>query len=240
MKFLYWLCSLFFTSQSPKDLIFTYFSAKEGQVEETHDHVNAIMVPYWVDREKMIYDGVSHGLWIILGPFKDLHDYESTLENLHSKGLLQNIYAIYPSDEPDTSPGIHPKEARSIMGRYPELAQAKLAVIYSASGRYPNIEDYDLVGVDAYDEKEGILKGRLQELRWKLNKKQKMILVPGGADPWRQDPTPFLNYAKKDNKVGMILPFVWFDEESPNPQYGLGIKNNGMAPLYRAAGKEIK
>ncbi len=66
---------------------------------------------------------------------------------------------------------------------------------------------------------------------------QKMILVPGGASPWKTDPTAFYNYAQTEPTVIGIIAFSWLDyENKPN----VGIRVNGMAKAYCEVAEKIK
>lgn len=96
------------------------------------------------------------------------------------------------------------------------------------------ISDYDVVGGDDYPQGADILP-QYDRLLSRLGPLQKVMLFPGGCSPWRQDLAPFTTWAQAHaDRTFAICPFTWFDREG---MAGSGIRNNGMADVYRAAGK---
>jgi len=61
------------------------------------------------------------------------------------------------------------------------------------------------------------------------------MLIPGGADPWRQDPACFVAYAHANPQVVAIVGFLWNTVGSM-----IGIRDNGMNETYSAAGRKLK
>lgn len=172
------------------------------------------------------------------------------LRRLQEAGLLVNVKALYPIDEPDTARMGNRSDAevtarnallRRIMGDFPELAGTKLAVFYSDSGRRPGIATYDWIGIDNYDIGCSVM-DRYEALRPQLRSDQRLMLIPGGADVGRrprQDPACFESYAHGTPAVVAIVAFIWqtvTDEGNTYP----GIRENGMRALYEAAGRKIK
>jgi hypothetical protein len=127
---------------------------------------------------------------------------------------------------------------RMVAAEFPELSGVNLAVIYGDRGM-PGIGSYDWVGFDKYDEHEAIFcDGRYDDLKAELRADQRIILVPGGASPWKQDPAPFYNKAVSDTQVLAIVPFIWQDNAAPG--VGAGIRSNSTKPRYIQAGTLIK
>lgn len=163
---------------------------------------------------------------------------------LRAAGLLQRVIALYPMDEPETKDLSDEQVSRAnsalrlAASRYPELGGVKLAVIYSGSERMPGFASYDWIGVDAYDLGPGILASELWTgVMGRLGPKQRALLVPGGASPWKTDPEAFRRYAHSEPKVVGIIPFIW---HWPDPEHERdGIDSNGMANVYRALGKGL-
>jgi hypothetical protein len=167
------------------------------------------------------------------------------LKRLQEAGLLVNIRALYPLDEPDLPD--HAKSAeeiratnamlRRVVADFPELAGVKLAVIYAptrVNGTWPGVETYDWVGFDDYDNRERIFTiGEYDALKRVLRDDQRILLVPGGAVPWVQDPAAFLAKAESDLQVIAIVAFIWQDLTTP------GIRSTGVRRLYCEAGKTI-
>jgi hypothetical protein len=146
---------------------------------------------------------------------------------LRQLDLLRTLIAIYPLDEPDlnldapsTVVGVN-NDLRAVMAQY-ELGRLKVAVIYGNQGT-PGIESFDWVGRDWYRHGPQSLPAMLPG--------QKLIVVAGGADPFRESPSAYEDFAASNPDVVAVVAFVWFDYE-----LGLGIGHNGLAPDYRAAG----
>jgi hypothetical protein len=159
-------------------------------------------------------------------------------DRLRDEGLIDSVVAWYPIDEPNIHEiGLSPQQifdanavVRDVTQHYTDGIKP-LAVIYGASsGHYPGIEGYDWCGMDNYGSPI-FDNGQYLHLVNQLNDKQKTIIVPGGANPWREDPLPFYEHAQTDTRVIMVMPFLWFS--------GDGIGSNGMAPQYQHVGNMI-
>ena len=165
---------------------------------------------------------------------------------LAAAGALQYVWALYPIDEPNTTVAIRLDIrlaniiCRTVASEFPELAGVKLAVIFSGFDDTPCIEDYDLVGGDAYSRREKIFdvsimpwppKSDYDRLVSRLRPDQQAIIVPGGGDPWRQDPAAFFAKASQDGRIALVLAFLWIDRSDSGPTHA-GIRNNGMAEHY--------
>jgi hypothetical protein len=149
---------------------------------------------------------------------------------LAALGLLDNVVALYPVDEPelhDLSDAALTFALAQIRAVWPE---AKLAVCYGDTGRYPALAAYDWIGIDNYGAGAGVL-NQLPALR----PGQHHIVVPGASEPWKHDPAPFMAYANAHPEVVWVMPFVWFDGLDGHYK---GARSNGMAETYRAAGRK--
>jgi hypothetical protein len=104
---------------------------------------------------------------------------------------------------------------------------------YGVNGT-PGIGSFDWCGFDNYGTPI-FTNGDYDRFVAKLTPNQRVTLVPGGADPWRDNPAPFNAKAQSDSRVVLILPFLWMDNPDPT-----NIEHNGMAPQYRAVGAPIK
>jgi hypothetical protein len=150
-------------------------------------------------------------------------------DGMRAAGVLDRVVALYPEDEPDlrmSEPEVIAMATlvRGVAAEYPELARVQLWVIYANSGHTPGISQFDAVGRDNY--------GAGPQQLGSAN--QRLILVPGGASPWQESPDAYLS-AANDPRVIAIIPFLWKYPQSGQSQ---GIRDNGMAPAYRAAGKQ--
>lgn len=163
---------------------------------------------------------------------------------LQHAGLLGMVKALYPADEPERDANIPADQIiqcntnlRALAKAYPELSGVKIAVIYGDGHDYRGIVSYDWIGVDAYQYGAGILTSIYPGLLAQMSTNQKLILVPGGADPWHADIQPFYDYALS-NRVALIAPFIWVDQWGGTAN--LGIHGNGNAQPYNAVALQIR
>lgn len=236
-------------------LLFGYYGGCATCAIETHGHVNL----YWAGNlygllvtMEELFQAKAAGIQNVVlavpayAPNAEL-EVRFHLKRLQEAGLLVNVRALYPIDEPDLN-GKSAEEVRAVnamvrrvAAEFPELAGVKLAVIYAAPrvrGDWPGIEAYDWVGFDDYDNRDRIFgNGEYFALKQHLTKEQRILLVPGGVDPWRQDPGPFVAQAQRDDQVVAIIPFIW--QDNADRGLGLGIRSNGMRGAYCAAGKAV-
>jgi hypothetical protein len=156
-------------------------------------------------------------------------------QQYHAAGVLGLVRAIYPQDEPDLA-GFSDATMvatvaliKKVAAGYPELAGLQTWTIYGDTGATPGMSAIDCVGKDNYGQGSGAL-------GWygSLPAGKCQILIPGGSDPWKTDPTAFVNYALATPSVICLLPFIWVDWSG-----GAGINRNSMLSAYRAAGKRI-
>jgi hypothetical protein len=239
------------------DLLFGYYSQDAATVLETAGHANLYFAGTLLGPLDQLAGlahakaaGYQHVLLVVPsyyfggGPMP-ASEIRLWLQRIDSAGLLVNIDAIYPIDEPDTEREGNRSDAevtaqnaviRGVMAGFPQLARTRLAVIYSNSGRYPGIASYDWLGVDDYDRRCGVT-SQLEALRMRLRPDQRIIVVPGGSDPWRQDPACLEVYAHATPQVVAVTPFIW-QTETDGARL-LGIRENGMRALYCQAGRKI-
>ena len=241
------------------DLLYGYYSCKEEQVAETKDHINIFMDSQFSGQDKLIQNILDAQLPTILDlapqlftrNVNGLHtvrpNAEELLDNLFilmsNKGALKYVKYLYPIDEPNNTVGNSTELHKAldlvikVASKHSELHDVKYAVIYASDKSFICSERYDYIGLDDYDMKSNVLVGKeYTKIKDSLLVNQKTILVPGGA--YMQDPTPFVNYAQNNEEVGMILPFLWFNDDT-NSVKSLGIRSNGMKEAYTLAGKSI-
>jgi len=152
-------------------------------------------------------------------------------KQLDALDLSKIVIALYPIDEPD----IHTQITDATMTRCCQETRVawpgpKLAVIYGPNGQTPGIAAMDWIGRDDYGAGTGVLQ-RLPAIR----PDQQWIVVPGGAEPWRQDVAPYATFAETQPKVAVLMPFLYSDYAG-----GKGIGSNGLLASYNAAGARIK
>lgn len=238
------------------DLIFGYYFGCADDILEQADHVNL----YWstgtcggsgtwfLDMARELQTAKSAGIRnIVLMPYPNMvrgpnsaAEAAFQFQRLGATGALADwdTIMVYPIDEPDVNGWTDDqvtaavKALRAAMAPIPELANAKLGVIYNcSSGAQPGIKSFDWIGCDNYD---AGCKALQQLSSFPLTEGQRLMVVPGGADPWRQDPTCFLSYAEGNPKVVAIVPFIWQTAAGHN-----GIRVNPTRPLYCRTGRTV-
>lgn len=231
------------------DVLFCYFGLVSEQVREIAAHVNAVHLPDWGDWDTAGADiearivaqlheaqanGISRAI-VCTGflTFTTNHQYRGTAalmafrQRLDAAGLLPMVIGLYPLDEPDVSGLSDALVTQAVNETRAAWPGPKIGVIYGTHGT-PGIGAYDWVGMDDYGAGAGVLQ-RLPSIR----ADQRWIVVPGGADPWKQDPAPFVDFANSHPQVAVFMPFCWFDGYGGTPN--AGIRSNGMALRYAAA-----
>lgn len=222
------------------DILYGYFLDFNNQNAETAGTVNLAHESGWFGDDATIASMRQHNLPTMLSVRLDT--LPATLTHLQQAGVLHQVIALYPVDEPDlnmTDQDVLTQNAtiRQIASGYPELVNVKLAVIYANRGTFPGIASYDWIGMDNYPLGSAILISPLwTRMVGLLRPDQRIILVPPGGDPWRQDPEAFRRYAHENPQVVLVLPFMWA-QQLPSTAQGIG--TNGMAPVYNALGLEL-
>lgn len=243
-----------------RGLQFGYFGSDDAQVSETADHVTFLM-PAWSDDASQIARALAANMPVCLVvedalfapgvPSRYLGNaladalLRAKFDAWRAAGALQLVRYLYVCDEPERDKKLTDADMRAaiitlrgVMGEFPELAAARLWVIFGDQESYPAIDLLDDVGCDAYGAGADILTGQYQRLKPYLRPDQGLILVPGGASPWRQDPRPFLDYANADPQVVAMVPFIWLDQWGGTTNRG--IRGNGMRGVYSDVGQAIK
>ena len=244
-------------------IAYGYFGIDGDQIAETADHVSYVLAPDWGDWTLPGYDTFRIGqiiaqlqeakargikdAWVMVGfltmtqkpgctdicvsPRPDgIQRLLAFRAQLQALGLDDMVRALYPIDEPE----LHGLDNATLTALLIAIKQAwpepLLAVVYGDTQTYPGLSAYDLIGKDKYGDGANVL-NQLPP----IGGGQRHIIVPGGANPWRNDPQPFLDYAKQHADVYAICAFEWFDRTD-----GQGIRSNGMADKYRAIGLALK
>jgi hypothetical protein len=159
----------------------------------------------------------------------------ATLQAIRNAGLTPMLVGFYPIDEPDkhcVSPDqvtVANSVVRSVALEFD--LRLPLLVIYGTAGR-PGLESYDVIGEDAYQEGAGAL-ARLDS----VPADKQLLLVPGGACPWQNDPAPFLARAQ-DPRVWGIVAFIWPDQWGGTNN--CGIRSAAARARYVELGTLIK
>ena len=155
---------------------------------------------------------------------------------------------VYPADEPEIPENGSHGDAevaamvswlRGVMAGFPALSGKPVGVIYAcSSGKRPGIAAFDWIGCDDYATGCGALGDSYRELVSRMRPEQRLMVVPGGADPWRQNPACFESFAHGNPRVVALIGFIWQDRAAPG--VGAGIRSNGLRRLYCEAGRKVR
>lgn len=240
-------------------LLYGYFGCTKDQVAETKGHVN-VLVEVQFEPENTIKHIRESNTVVMLGlsPYllyrPDVHtkftvrpDAEQRLREhfnaLRTAGVLHFVIALSPIDEPNNTVGNVDELTKAVAiirlvaNSYEELKGYKLYAVYAADKDFIGRDKFDWIGFDDYDMKGNVVNGKqYQDLKVSLRPGQKTIIIPGGS--YGQDPTPFVNYAKANLEVAVVLCFLWADDE-----WGTvgapGIRSNSTKQQYINAGKSV-
>ena len=221
-----------------RQCLFGYFGDNPTIVAETKDHADLTWAYGWPTGTTAIQvckDAKVAGNQIMLGVYGEgtQQGMEYFFQQCQAAGVLESVAALYPMDEPDVAgkSDAWVKEmvamTRRAAAKFSAIAQAPVAVFYGPGGKTPGIEAFDWIGRDNYGAGPQILP---------LETHQRLMLIPGGASPWRESPDSFVSYAQTHPEVIAVVPFIW---QWPSKPPSEGIKGNGMASAYRAAGKTL-
>ena len=166
---------------------------------------------------------------------------------LEQANMLDLVTALYAIDEPERNSMVPTEDVtnwtqdlnNAWRNMFPGRAIPKVAIAWGDGQDYRGVDSpwLDWGGIDAYHLGAGVLSSLYPGLISQMRSDQRLIVLPGGADPPdsnRQDPAPFVAYTQNNPKVIWFCPFLWVP-------YGghAGIRDNGLAPAYRSAGKTL-
>lgn len=186
--------------------------------------------------------GATHA-WLAVGylVFDAHYRYQGTAalaafeQQLSALGnTIPTIDAFSIVDEPDVNGVSDAAMLEAEHGVQAVIPGAKIAVVYGTA-RYPGIGGATYVSRDDY----GVGQGVLQELP-PLAFGQSWFLVIGAANPYRQDPQPFLDFAESHNSVSAVILFTYQDYRDPQGKMQHGVGTNGLLAQYQAACARIK
>lgn len=229
------------------DLLFGYYGENAMSAAETSPHANlAWCADFYGPAEQMACLTQAKGLGMKVVVMLPAYANGTTLpeselrfwlQRLADAGLLwEGVVALYPIDEPQLDAAVVRAQnatLRRVMADYPALAHAKLAVIYACSKGFPGADSYDVISCDDYDSG-SLVMARYYEALQAANPQARLMVVPGGADPWRMPPDVFVAYANETPAVWAIVPFIWQTADGHT-----GIRENGMRAAYCAAGRAL-
>lgn len=242
------------------DLLYGYYSSLDRTFDQVKDHVNLFWYSNFFGRDNLIeiMKSTDNMRFVVdLAPMVQrkeggkgvlLETAEQELkiffDTLKENGVLHKVTYLYPVDEPNLfvkSAEEHKKMIQAVQNvrmQYKELNSAKLACIYGRGKPFWNIEMYNVVGVDDYDQKSEVLTiGEHARLLKEKGWDQTTFLVPGAA--FGQNPSPFVAYALLNpTEVEAVVPFIWFDDPGHKdvPYTGLEAQSEEQQAIWRQAG----
>lgn len=241
------------------DLLFGYYSCFAEQVAETKDHINFFHESQFngidkaisnileaktttcLDLQHQLLDRPNPKSYYYLKPNAET-ELREFFVLLKIKGALPYVKYLSVVDEPNNTIGSAAVLAeavnlvKKVAREFRELEGVKYFCIYAADKSFICQEMFDLVGFDDYDKKSSVLSGKYQSFKQSLLPHQKTIIIPGGA--YGQDPVPFVNFAQTNMEVGLVMPFLWFDDTLGNVGKP-GIRSGALKDAYIAAGKSV-
>lgn len=242
------------------DLLYGYFG---GKLAEVGDHINLHLVQTWYGQDWQLQEVIqahAQGIPVMLdiadqlGLPVDVDAAEGRLRarlgQIQAAAAIKSIAALY-FDEPDLNNRVSPETVRAMNAMQRRVAgefgiTPKIATIYTAGHTYPGLDSYDWVGFDRYEVGAQIFtNGDYDKLTAAIQATGKPIgifLVPGCADPWKNDPTQFFNLAQQDKRVIGILVFAWpaGNEAGRANGWGAGCRANSLTSTYKSIGLRIK
>lgn len=175
----------------------------------------------------------AHEKIVLMLSYPSEESLRALLNKLDALDVLGSVLAIYPQDEPDVAGMSGDSVAalcsmvRRVAGEFSALNNVPLWAIYGNVGT-DGIEFFDAVGQDKYG---------YGPMFPTLSPSQGMILVPGGAAPWREDPQQFVDAAFQTPNVVAVIPFIWRWPGAIHESDGIG--GSYIEPKYRTAGCEL-
>jgi hypothetical protein len=244
-----------------KDLLFGYFAGVSANVVDVAGHCNlfwaAMSNDGGLDQMASLVHAKGAGIKNVVldipayfakgGPPVPESELRFWLKRLADGKNLDNVVAVCPIDEPNHQRNGARSDAevtaqnallRRILPDY-GLGAAKLAVIYSSDSGRPGLASYDWLGIDDYGRGCSIM-AATDELKRSLPRAdQRLLVVPGGSSPWKQDPACFESYAHGEPRVVACTPFAW--QTVVDGETYAGIRENGMrACTSRPAGRSSR
>lgn len=232
-------------------MYFGFYGSTPGQLDAVHGFTNLVWTSPWRGRDGQIDDlqqAQSRGLpcildltWLLwsgrdyVGSAQARSQLREYFGQLKSLDLLRTVVALYAVDEPDLNLNNAVADTltanRDVRVVLVEMAaELPIAVIYGNQGT-PGIESFDWIGRDDYE------RGGAQTLP--LLPHQRLMIIAGGADKYRQQPDAFEAFANSHQEVVAFIAFIYDDYTDPGGAFRLGINHNGLLPAYRAAGCRI-
>ena len=250
-------------AQPRAGLHYVYYMSLPGQTAQVADHTTLVWHAqfYGPDQLQAELQGRPHGLVLDCAPQlmerKGGKSYAAPtartalaafFTDLRQRGLLGRVQYLTPMDEPNlfcaSEAELQTAMAilRGVAGEFPELAGVRYLCIYGFDCRALwCFDQFDLVGVDNYDQKsETLTRGAHAELMRALLPHQQAMVLPGAA--YGQDPAPFVAYAHAEPRCWGVVPFIWCHVPASADKEGwTGLQLQGQAAQerYRQAGMAV-
>lgn len=242
-----------------KDLHFVYYLSVPGQTAKVKDHTSLIWHAQFYSNAELEIEASGNDLNLVLDcatqlfnkgfpavssltAADDLHNY---FVDLNNRSLLQRVRYLVVMDEPNIF-ALSEEELlkatrilKAEAAKWECLQGVQYICIYGGrGGNYPGLSEFDIVGIDNYDQKAEVLtKGAHADLMRNITPNQKVLVIPGAA--YEQDPAAFVAYAHTEPKCWGVVPFLWAHiPESADKEgwTGLSKQTTENQERYRKAG----
>lgn len=241
------------------DLKFGYFGCMRDQPQRTHAYVNMHSEMFFEGVDTAVANirymkttthvGLDSFMWATSGGVVTLlPDAEARVRQLvaqlNHEDVLQYVKLISVIDEADNR-GLSDETVRQALTLAQNVfnefhSKPMLYGIYSDKWTWPGVDLLHVVGMDKYGVGTQLFTSGDYE-RWtnRLHPDQLVMLLPGVADPWRQNVADWINFAHQNRRVYGIMMFAWFTNRVPDADYGKGVEENGLEPAVTASGLKL-
>lgn len=242
------------------DLNFGYFSSVRDQPQRTQGYVNYYHQSFFEGTDKALADVqfMNRRTWLSfdtvffdIGPDRRrvlrptaAADLRALLARFQAASLLRLVTEASVVDEPDVQ-GVSDADVIAavaiLRGVFMEYGVGIRAFsTYGDRRTYPGIDVMDTVMFDQYYSGASILTdGTYASFKARTRPYQHIYLLPGAADPWREQPDSWISFAHADPQIKGIMVFAWFTNRAPDADYGKGVEENGTEGAWCRAGSKL-
>lgn len=242
------------------DAQFCYFAMNGLAANEASDHASCVWAADFygpIEQLAALSYAKASGAKIILSlpacrPGLPLAQIEPEmrfyLQRIADAGLLQNIFAITPCDEPDDQ-GISDADMKAIitavhaaMASFDATRAKPITMFYTCGGKTrPGIEYVELPGCDRYDHGCAVFAEAYGEFEALAAKEPDIHpwAIAGGADPWHEQPACWEAKVHSDARYAGLIVFLYQTVTDRGSTY-TGVRDNGMRKVWCDVGMRFR